>query len=118
MRVAFDVKGTINGPKQDLVLKLLKGFQAQGHECVVWSSLYSYATEAVEKHSLNCEAMTKYTTFDARNQSLPAFDLAIDDEHMGSVFLASEKFLFVDELTEESVNKVLEGSYVYQQKAE
>lgn len=47
MRVAFDVQGTLNGP--DKILELYKWFRSKGCEMVVWSGMYSYATDMADK---------------------------------------------------------------------
>lgn len=53
MKVAFDVKGTLEGPKGELVRKLLDGFLAKDAKVTVWSNAYSYATEHVMKNGLD-----------------------------------------------------------------
>lgn len=48
MKVAFDVKGTLEGPKGELVRKLLDGFIAKGNvQISIWSNAYSYATSYI-----------------------------------------------------------------------
>lgn len=93
MRIAFDVKGTIDGPKQKFVLGLLKFLQDLGHECVVWSSVYGYAVDAVKKHDLDCAAQSKTGRYDCSDAS-QYFDLAIDDD-TGSSYLAAKRFIWV-----------------------
>lgn len=107
MKIAFDVKGTIEGPKKDLVLKLFKGFQAQGHTCVVWSNMYSFAIGAIKDNDLeNTNAMMKFSKGEAELGEVDFFDLAIEDDRR-QTYLAANKFLFVDEITEELVNEIL-----------
>lgn len=52
MRIAFDVKGTIEGPRKAIVLKFLSILQAQGHDVIVWSNSYGYAVDAVRDNKL------------------------------------------------------------------
>ena len=108
MKVAFDVKGTIDGHKQDLVLKLFKGLQNKGHECVVWSNLYSYAVDAIRDHKLtNTEAMSKMSRFDLRDREMEPMDIAIEDDR-SQTWLGAKRFIFVDELNEDLVKTLLE----------
>lgn len=108
MRVAFDVKGTIEGPKQDLVLKLFRGLQKQGHTCVVWSNMWTYAKEAIKTHNLtNTEADTKKSVSDLMNWGIPLFDLAIEDDREQGTYLGASEFIYVDELTEELIESIL-----------
>lgn len=110
MRVAFDVKGTIEGPKKDLVLKLFRGLQEKGHTCIVWSNLYSYAIDAVVNNKLeNTEPNRKYSKGDVAEgiyASTTMFDLAVEDDR-SQTWLAANRFLFVDEITEDSVKELL-----------
>lgn len=107
MRVAFDVKGTIEGPKKDLVLKLFKGLQAKGHTCVVWSNSYSYAINAITDNGLeNTEAMSKKSKGDMAEYGEELFDFAVEDDHQ-QTYLGAKKLLFVDELTEDTVAELL-----------
>lgn len=61
MKIAFDVKGTIEGPKGKFVLGMLKMFQDAGHEVIVWSNAYGYAVDAVRDHELDAEAHLKWS---------------------------------------------------------
>lgn len=107
MRVAFDVKGTIDGYNSELVLKLFKGLQAKGHEVFVWSNLYSYAVDAIkDNHLKNTEPLQKMSRIDLEERELPQMDLAIEDDR-SQTWLGANKFVFVDELTEETVNDLL-----------
>lgn len=107
MKVAFDVKGTIDGYKQDLVLKLFKGLQAKGHTCVVWSNCYSYAVDAIRDHGLtNTEPMDKMSRFDLRDRDMEPMDLAIEDDR-SQTWLGAKRFIFVDDLDEETIQELL-----------
>lgn len=110
MKVAFDVKGTIDGHKQDLVLKLFHGLQKKGHQCVVWSNLYSYAVDAVKEHGLtNTKTMSKMSRFELKEQEMDQMDLAIEDDR-SQTWLGAKRFIFVDELDEETVNSILQSA--------
>lgn len=99
MRIAFDVKGTIEGPKKALVLHIFEKLQEQGHTCVVWSNSYGYAVDAIKDNNLqNTEPMDKMSKFDLQERGLEPFDLAIEDDR-SQTWLGAKKFAFVDELT-------------------
>lgn len=107
MRIAFDVKGTLDGPKSGLVLHIFDQLQKQGHECVVWSNYLDYAVQAIKKHNLqNTTPMTKKSKVDMMNSEEGMFDLAIEDDR-SQTWLGAKKFAFVDELTAGLVQKLL-----------
>lgn len=106
MRVAFDVKGTIEGYNGELILELFRGLQAQGHECVVWSNLYSYAVDAVKNNNLTAEAMTKLTKGDLLSQGRELFDLCIEDDYR-QTYLGAKQILFVDQVTPDLVERLI-----------
>ncbi len=107
--VAFDVKGTIEGPKKELVLRLFKSLQSKGVKCVVWSNLYSYATDAIKDNNLeNTYAESKRTISEFKEWGLEPFDLAIEDDR-SQTWLASKRLIFVDELTDQFVDTLLES---------
>jgi hypothetical protein len=97
MKIAVDVKGTIEGPKQKQILTMIQALQQRGHEVVVWSNLYQFATDAVRKHNLSCQAMEKLTLMDVVNDGMGPMDLAIDDDSSQN-WLASKRFLWVHQL--------------------
>lgn len=97
MKIAFDVKGTIEGPDQYKVLKLFFALKALGHEMIVWSSEYSYAVRANKKHGLDAIVMSKLWKADTIGSVEYWMDLAIDDDSSQD-YLASHKFLWVRHL--------------------
>lgn len=97
MRIAFDVKGTIDGPKQKLVLKLLKELQAKGHEIIVWSSMYGFALDAIKKHGLSAEAWPKRMQSDFDYDESKYVDYAIEDDPTQD-WLAAKNFIWVEDL--------------------
>jgi hypothetical protein len=100
MKIAFDVSGTIEGPKRGYVLILLKLLQDAGHEIIVWSNSYGYTTDAVKKYDLkNVECMSKKTTWDCDNDESQFIDIAIDDDS-SQTWLASKRFIWVSDLPE------------------
>lgn len=98
MRIAFDVKGTIEGPKGAVILEAFRKLQGLGHVCAVWSNLYSYATDAIKKHGLEAEAMSKKMMLDYDSES-EAFDVAIEDDR-SQTWLGAKTLIFVDEITD------------------
>lgn len=108
MKVAFDVKGTIEGYNKETVLRLFKGLQAKGHKCVVWSNLYSYAVDAIKDNGLtNTEAMDKMSKFDLRDRDMDPMDLAIEDDR-SQTWLGAKRIIFVDELDDAMVDSILQ----------
>lgn len=101
MKFAFDVKGTIEGHKGAVIVEALKKLQALGHECVVWSNLYSYTVDAVKKHGLTAETMSKRSKNEMREYEMDLFDVAIEDDRSQS-YLGAKNFVFVDEITNNS----------------
>ena len=93
MKIAFDVKGTLDGPKGHIILSLLLYLQKQGHEVVVWSNVLTYAAEFVNKHELKCEFMSKKMRSDLDER----FDWAIEDD-TSQTWLDAKQFMFVDEI--------------------
>lgn len=106
MRIAFDVKGTIDGPKGELILDLFRGLQANGHECVVWSNLYSYAVDAVKNHKLSAQAMSKQSKGDLLSNGQELFDLCIEDDYR-QTYLGAKQILFVDKITPDLVERLI-----------
>jgi hypothetical protein len=107
VKVAFDVKGTIEGPKKELVLKLFKAFQENGYECVVWSNWYRFAVDCIKDNKLeNTTPETKRSKSDFRDYEIPLYDLAIEDDR-SQTWLAASRIVFVDELTDEYVDKLI-----------
>lgn len=107
MKIAFDVKGTIEGPKKELVLKLFRGFQNTGHECVVWSNSYGYAVDAIKNNNLlDTHPEDKKSKRDLEEYGRPVYDIAIEDDR-SQTWLGAKRFVFVDELTEELVDQLV-----------
>lgn len=97
MRIAFDVKGTIDGPKQKFVLGLLKMLQEQGHDITVWSNSFSYAVDAVKQHGLNAKVQSKKSRSDMDCEEQDYFDICVEDDTSQS-YLAAKRFIWVHEL--------------------
>lgn len=80
MKVAFDVKGTLEGPPK--VLALYKWFESKGCEMIIWSSIYSYAEECAHDLKLDGEIMSKRNRMDSEDLKFnPGYnmDIAVDD---------------------------------------
>ena len=99
MRIAFDVKGTIEGHSKDKVLRLFKALEAMGHDLLVWSNSYQYAVDAVKNNGLKCPYQSKTTKWDVSDES-QYVDLAIDDDS-SQTWLASKRFIWVHELPDD-----------------
>lgn len=109
MRIAFDVKGTIEGPKKDLVLRLFRALQAKGHTCVVWSNFYGYAVDAIKDNNLiNTVPMDKKGVWDLKERGEELMDMCIEDDR-SQTWLGSRRFVFVDELDESFVDSLILG---------
>ena len=99
MRIAIDVKGTLEGPRKQDLIKLIKAMQAKGHTVLVWSNLYSYAVDAVRDNALNCTPQSKTTKWDVSDES-QFVDLAIDDDS-SQTWLAAKRFIWVHQLPDD-----------------
>lgn len=98
MRIAFDVLGTLKGYKGPALAEAFKKLQAMGHECVIWSSEYSYTVEIKKHYGLeNCQCESKKSKSDYGYDEQHYFDIAVEDDR-GQTYLGAHKFAFVDEL--------------------
>lgn len=100
MKVAFDVKGTLDGRYEDKVKALLGYFQGLGAEITIWSNSYGYAYDMknkLERESSLSEykATTKYSFIEAEDEGRDIFDFCVEDDR-GQWYLASRKTIFVD----------------------
>jgi hypothetical protein len=107
MKIAFDVAGTIEGPKQKEILELFWRLHGAGHELFVWSNSYGYAIDAVKKYNLPAATMLKY----GRGDSQDLMDVAIEDDR-SQTWLGASKIVFVDELSNKSefLDQLTKGS--------
>lgn len=101
MRIAFDCLGTLMGSHGPALAEAIIKLQALGHECVIWSSLYSYTIEMKNKYKLNVETMEKRSTYEMREYEMELFDVAVDDDR-GQTYLGAKAFVYVDEITKNS----------------
>lgn len=102
MKVACDVKGTLEGSKKKQVLKLLELFAKAGYEITVWSNLYSYAVDAVRDNNLRADSDQKKGKFDypySDDESLH-FNFAIEDDR-SQTWLAAKQMIWVDQIPED-----------------
>lgn len=120
MRVAFDVNGTLFGPKQTSLLAILEYYRQRGHEIVVWSNSYTYVTQAIESLNLRpCLSMIKQYTYGT--PELPhAVDLAFEDD-AGQDNLDTHSWVLVADVpddVEEAIKlaKIWEVNLLYEQK--
>lgn len=98
MRIAFDCLGTLMGSHGPALAEAIVKLQALGHECVIWSSLYSYTIEMKNKYGLNCDTMDKKSKYDMANYEMELFDVAVDDDR-SQTYLGAKTFVYVDEIT-------------------
>lgn len=97
--IAFDVKGTLDGVKGEALLTMLKYFQCSGWKVVVWSSVYSYATDFIEKNSLiGVEADQKITKSDVAERGSEEYDIVIDDCYMTAEWIAGKRVVMVQDI--------------------
>lgn len=97
MLIAVDVMGTLKGPKQAQILKIIHAFQNEGHEVIVWSNDYGYAVDIVKQLGLECEAHQKWTKGDVAMRGDRMVDLAIDDDST-QTWLGAKNFLWVHQI--------------------
>ena len=94
MKIAFDVKGTLHGPHEVRVKRLFNAFKELGCEMYVWSSVGSWAYNAVTELELEAIPLLKYSKSDALEQDDIIMDIAIDDDSL-STYLATKKLILV-----------------------
>lgn len=97
MKIAFDVKGTIEGPRKIAILDMIRRFHVAGHDIIVWSNLYRYAVDAVKDNNLNAEATSKQMQSDLDYDESLYVDFAIEDDH-SQTWLPAKRFVWVDDL--------------------
>lgn len=97
MKLAVDVKGTLEGHKKQQVLKIIDILSKLGYEVTVWSNLYSYAVDAVRDNKLNAQVSSKMTPGDLDFDESRYFNIAIEDDRQQS-YLPAKKFIWVDEI--------------------
>ena len=109
MKIAFDVKGTIDGPKGHIILVVFEELQKRGHECVVWSNSINFAFDAVKENDLEADFMSKKGKWDCDNNPDEYFDVAIEDDR-SQIYLAAKRFIWVDEIETAGwlLNKILD----------
>lgn len=96
MKIAFDVKGTLDGPKTKFVLAMLIALQEMGHECIVWSNSYGYAVDCVRNLGLvNVRAESKTDKWSRDEANF--YDVAIEDDKQ-QTWLAAKHFIWVDDI--------------------
>lgn len=100
MKIASDVKGTIEGSKKKQVLKMLDLFSRAGHQITVWSNLYSYAVDAVKDNNLKADAMSKRSKSDVDYEEEKYFDIAIEDDGR-QTYLAAKRFVWVNDIPDD-----------------
>ena len=99
VKIACDVKGTLEGDKKKQVLKILDLFHRAGYEIIIWSNMSSYAHDAVRDNNLRAEPMGKKMMLDYDDPS-EAMNYCIEDDR-SQTWLGAHKFIWVDEIPED-----------------
>jgi hypothetical protein len=94
MKIAFDVQGTLEGPKGEQVLYIFNLLKQQGHELFVWTNGMIFPNELKN----DAIFITKIAKIDCDNEEM-FMDLAIEDDRY-QTYLAAKAFMFVDEIPE------------------
>lgn len=95
MKIAFDVQGTLDGPKGEVLKKLLELFIKEGHEVVIWSSSLTMAKEMASKLNSSCPYMRKVWSHDYHSPE-DFMDIAFDDD--STLKLLAHKTYYVQSL--------------------
>ena len=98
MKIAFDVKGTIEGYKKQSVLQAFNLLKSMGHEMFVWSNSYSYAVDAIKDNNLDAEAMDKKSCGDYGYEQQHYMDIAFEDDESQADWLAAKHFVLVEDI--------------------
>lgn len=104
MRIAFDVKGTLEGNSGELIRELFKKLREMGHTCVIWSNLYSYAVDCNNKYNLQAKVEQKRSKSELAEWGKEVYDWAIEDD-TSQKWLGAKNFLWVRDI--ESVDQCL-----------
>ena len=104
MRIAFDVKNTLEGHENSgRIMNLLLLLHKQGHEIIIWSSVLSYAYRTTKRikdaYGITLDCYSKYGTYEAEEQNLPVMDFAVEDD-TSQDYLAAQKFVWVHNIPE------------------
>lgn len=101
MKIAVDVKGTLEGPKRKQIVHIIKEALNKGYEVTIWSNgLGRQGAEGLEReYGIKLPYEDKFSKRDAETWERGLFDLAIEDDTSQS-YLAAKKFLWVHEIPE------------------
>jgi hypothetical protein len=106
MKIAFDVKGTLEGTREKFVLALLIQLQEMGHECIVWSNSYGFAVDCVKRLGLvGVRAESKSDKWSLEEVNF--YDVAIEDDH-SQEWLAVKRIIFVDNPLFDTIEGVMQ----------
>ena len=100
VKLACDVKGTLEGSKKKQVLKLLELFAKAGYEITVWSNSYGYAVDAVKDNNLKANFESKRMKMDLDYDETRYYNFAIEDDHQQD-YLAAKQFIWVDDIPDD-----------------
>lgn len=100
MRIAFDVKGTLDGVDENRMVRLFRVLEKLGHTMIVWSSDSGFAVDVMKKHGINGEIYTKYTKGSYEAESYGLMDVAIEDDR-SQTWLAAKQIVFVHDVPDD-----------------
>lgn len=106
MKIAFDVKGTLDGSNKELVLKFFHAMKNAGHQVEVWSNSIMYASECVRENNLDVSYSWKDAKSDVDYDESKYFDLAVEDDTR-QTYLATKEFLWVHEINESNIDELI-----------
>jgi hypothetical protein len=98
LNIAFDVNGTLDSSKKDLLIQVIEELQNKGHECFVWSSDLTMARNFVRENNLNCDFLQKYYKKESQLQNKIMMDISIDDDKELIPILSAKRVLLVHNL--------------------
>lgn len=93
LKIAIDVKGTLEGPKGEIIAEVARLLKEQGNEITVWSSLISYAYEWVKDNDETYEIANKWSDREPEEY----YDIAIEDDTSQGEILHARKVIYVHE---------------------
>ena len=104
MRIAFDVKGTLEGGNYSgRAMNLLLLLHKAGHEVIIWSSVLSYAYRTTvrinQAYGITLDCYSKYGEYEREEKNLPIIDFAVEDD-TSQDYLAAKNFVWVHNIPE------------------
>lgn len=100
MNIAFDVKGTLEGPKGITIRYILHHLMLRGHKITIWSNSLAYAMDYVKDYGLldKIQPVIKFSKSDVEYKEDLYFDVAFEDDRSQG-YLAAKHIVFVDQIS-------------------